>query len=245
MNEIANSSGPPGDREQSILSHLAELRSRILASVACVMLVFLALLPLSNSLYTFLALPLMQELGASTMIATQVASPVLAPFKLAFFVAIFISVPYLFYQVWAFVAPGLYLHERRLVWPLLVSSTVLFYAGMAFAYYLVFPVIFYFFTVTAPQGVTYMPDISSYLNFVLMMFFSFGVAFEIPIATVLLIKTGIVERKDLADKRRYVFLAAFVVGAVLTPSPDVLSQILLAGPIYLLFETGLLASRYI
>ncbi len=226
--------------EQSFVSHLRELRSRLMAALLCVLLVLLALMPFANELYLWLADPLLHHMTdtGATMIATEVASPFLAPFKLALFVAFFISAPYIFYQAWAFVAPGLYKNEQQLALPVLISSTLLFYFGIAFAYYVVFPLMFGFFTATAPAGVTVMTDISKYLDFVLKLFFAFGVAFEVPVATYLAVRTGITTRATLAEKRPYVIVAAFVVGMLLTP-PDVISQILLAVPVWFLFELGL------
>ena len=226
--------------EQSFVSHLKELRSRIMKTLLCVLVVLLALMPFSNELYLWLAEPLlyhMAETGA-TMIATEVASPFLAPFKLSLFVAVFISIPYIFYQAWAFVAPGLYQNEQQLALPVLVSSTLLFYFGIAFAYYVVFPLMFGFFTAIAPQGVTVMTDISKYLDFVLKLFFAFGAAFEVPVVTYLAVRSGVTTRANLAAKRPYVIVASFVLGMLLTP-PDVISQILLAVPVWLLFEVGL------
>ncbi len=231
------------DQPQSIISHLIELRTRLMHSLMCVLLVFLMLFYFANDIYEVLADPLMQHLPEGTgMIATDVASPFLAPFKLTLVVSIFVSIPYLFYQLWAFVAPGLYRHEKRLVMPLLVSSTLLFYLGITFAYVAVFPLIFGFFTSAAPDGVTVMTDISSYLNFVLKIFFAFGLAFEVPVATVLLVKTGLTSAQSLADKRPYIIVGSFVLGMLLTP-PDVVSQILLAVPVWLLYEVGLLFAR--
>lgn len=234
----------PDPTERPFVAHLIELRNRLLRTIACVFVVLLALMPVSNQLYGWLAEPLFAVLpGGGTMIATQVASPFLAPFKLTVFVAVMISVPYIFYQAWSFVAPGLYLHERRLALPLMVSSTVLFYTGVAFAYLVVFPLVFAFFTATAPEGVTIMTDISHYLDFVLMLFLAFGAAFEVPVATYLLVRTGITSVDDLAKKRPYIIVGAFVIGMLLTP-PDVISQTLLAVPMWFLFEIGLLLSRY-
>ncbi len=244
MSEAESANGPPQDQEQSILAHLVELRSRLVASVICVGVIFLCLAAFSNQLYTYLALPLLAHLEGGSMIATEVAAPFLAPFKLTLFVAVFIAVPYLFYQLWAFVAPGLYLNERRLVLPLLASSTFLFYAGVAFAYFAVFPLIFGFFTAVAPEGVTVMTDISRYLDFVLKLFLAFGIAFEVPIATFLLVRTGLASRESLASKRPYVIVGAFAAAMLMTP-PDVVSQILLAVPVWLLFESGLLFARFI
>lgn len=231
------------DQGQPLVAHLTELRDRLLRSLFMVLLIFLALSYFSKDIYAFLAAPLMQHLpSGASMIATEVASPFLAPFKLTLFVALFIAVPYLLYQAWAFVAPGLYRNERRLVMPLLVSSTLLFYAGMAFAYYVVFPLIFAFFTAVAPEGVTVMTDISRYLDFVLKLFFAFGVAFEVPIATLLLIRADVFSLEAVAAKRPYIIVGAFVVGMLLTP-PDVVSQCLLAFPVWFLFEAGILVAR--
>jgi len=234
---------PEEEQGQPLIAHLLELRERLLHSVLCVLLVFLGLFWFANDLYAWLARPLLEKLpeGAS-MIATEVAAPFLAPFKLTLVLAIFISVPFLLYQAWAFIAPGLYRHERRLVLPLLVSSTVLFYLGIAFAYFVVFPLIFAFFTSTAPSGVAVMTDISRYLDFVLKLFFAFGLAFEVPVAVFLLARTGVISADDLAAKRPYVVVGAFVIGMLLTP-PDIISQVLLAVPIWLLFELGLVMAR--
>jgi sec-independent protein translocase protein TatC len=233
----------PDPTQQTFVSHLIELRSRLLRALACVFIVLLALMPIANELYGWLAAPLMSLMpGGGTMIATEVASPFFAPFKLAMFVAVFISVPYIFFQAWAFVTPGLYLNERRLVLPLLVSSTLLFYAGVAFAYFVVFPLVFGFFTTVAPEGVTVMTDITHYLNFVLKMFLAFGAAFEVPVATFLLVRTGISSVASLQAKRPYIIVGAFVIAAILTP-PEPLSQVMLALPILLLFELGLLICR--
>ncbi|MHB1528147.1 MAG: twin-arginine translocase subunit TatC [Acidiferrobacteraceae bacterium] len=229
----------PAEAEGSFVSHLLELRTRVLRAATAVLIVFVALFPFADRLYLVLARPLMAVLphGAS-MIATDLPSTFLTPMKLALAVAFAITIPYILYQVWAFVAPGLYSHEKRLVVPLLVSSTALFYSGMAFAYFVIFPVVFRFFTKTAPPGVRVMTDIRSYLNFVFTLFFAFGIAFEIPVALVLLSATGIVNPATLAAKRRYVVLAIFVAAAILAP-PDAASMIMLALPMWLLFEIGL------
>ncbi|MFP6681737.1 MAG: twin-arginine translocase subunit TatC [Gammaproteobacteria bacterium] len=239
--EIAKDDDGLDRTEQSFVSHLRELRRRIMATLLCVLVVLLVLMPFANDLYLWLAEPLLHHMSdtGATMIATEVASPFLAPFKLALFVAIFISAPYIFYQAWAFVAPGLYKNEQQLALPVLISSTLLFYFGIAFAYYIVFPLMFGFFTAIAPEGVTVMTDISKYLDFVLKLFFAFGAAFEVPVATYLAVRTGITTRAALAAKRPYVIVAAFVVGMLLTP-PDIISQILLAVPVWLLFEVGLI-----
>jgi sec-independent protein translocase protein TatC len=229
--------------EQPFISHLIELRDRLIRSIVAVLLVFLALFPFSNDVYTYVAQPLMGQLPqGSSMIATEVAAPFLTPFRLALVAAVFLAMPYLLYQMWAFVAPGLYRHEKRLAVPLLVSSIVLFYLGAAFAYYVVFPLIFAFFIATAPEGVAVMTDISKYLDFVLTLFFAFGLAFEIPIATILLVAAGWVTTEQLTGKRPYVIVGAFVIGMFLTP-PDVFSQTLLAVPMWMLFEAGIFASR--
>jgi len=230
-------------REMPLVAHLAELRDRLLRIVLAVALVFLALVPFSQELYTWLAQPLMVHLPEGTsMIATRVASPFLTPFKLTLVAAVMLAIPYIFHQIWGFVAPGLYRNERRLVLPLLVSSTVLFYLGVAFAYFVVLPVVFQFLTGVAPEGVAVMTDITEYLDFVLKMFFAFGLAFEVPVATVLLVRAGVVTPDDLAAKRPYIIVGAFVVGMLLTP-PDVISQSLLAVPMLLLFELGLFFAR--
>ncbi|MFZ5492894.1 MAG: twin-arginine translocase subunit TatC [Pseudomonadota bacterium] len=229
---------PESAPAQSLISHLLELRSRLLRSVAAVVLCMVALLPFANRLYALLAKPMLASLpqGAS-MIATGVAAPFMVPFKFAAMLAVYLAVPYVLYQVWAFVAPGLYRRERAFAVPLLVSSVVLFYTGMAFAYFLVFPVVLGFFASAAPAGVLVMTDVSSYLDFVLTLFLAFGVAFEVPVIVVLLVLVGFVDVATLRRARPYVVVGAFVVGMVLTP-PDMFSQTLLALPICLLFEIG-------
>ncbi len=236
---------PNDGKAGTLLSHLVELRSRLLKSVAAVLVLFMGFAPFANDLYTVVAAPLMRHLGdGASMIATQVASPFLTPFKLSLVLAIFASMPVILYQLWAFVAPGLYSQERRFAIPMLLSSILLFYAGMAFAYFIVFPLMFGFFTAVAPTGVTVMTDITHYLDFVLMLFFAFGLAFEVPIATVLAVWAGITTPYKMSRKRGYVFLGAFIAGMMLTP-PDVVSQILLAVPIYLLFEVGIIMARFV
>jgi len=232
------------ETEQPLLFHLIELRDRLLRVVLAVAVVFVVLLPFSNTLFSLLSGPLLAHMPENgSMIAIEVASPFLIPFKLTLFLALFIAVPYVLYQIWSFVAPGLYRHERRLVVPLLVSSTVLFYAGAAFAYFVVFPLVFAFFTAAAPDGVSVMTDISRYLDFVLTLFFAFGAAFEVPVFTVLLVWTGMTTQASLRQKRPYVIVGAFVAGMLLTP-PDVISQTLLAIPVWLLFELGLYFSGW-
>ncbi len=239
MAEPAQPEAPEG----SLISHLLELRDRLLRAVIAIALVFGALLPFTSDVYTLVAKPLMSVLPAgATMIATEVASPFLTPIKLTMAVAVVITIPFLLYQLWGFVAPGLYRHERRLVLPLLVSSTVLFYGGMAFAYFVVFPMAFGFFVHALPPGVTMMTDIRSYLDFVFSMFFAFGIAFEVPVAVVLLARMGVINPETLAGKRPYVILWAFIVAAVLTP-PDIFSQFFLAVPMIILFEIGLFVAR--
>jgi len=234
----------PGGQEQPLVSHLVELRDRLLRMLAAVLLGFLVLFPFANDIYIYVATPLMAQLPAGTsMIATQVASPFLTPFKLALVSAVFLAMPYLLFQLWSFVAPGLYSHEKQLAIPLLLSSILLFYLGMVFAYYAVFPLVFAFLTGTAPEGVAVMTDISHYLDFVLTLFFAFGIAFEIPIATILLVAAGITTPEDLGRKRPYLIVGVFVAGMLLTP-PDVISQTLLALPMWILFELGVLSSRF-
>ncbi|WP_323897599.1 twin-arginine translocase subunit TatC [Aeromonas veronii] len=230
--------------EQPLISHLVELRTRLLRSITAILVVFLALIYFSNNIYDFVAQPLLSQLPEGTsMIATDVATPFLTPIKLTLVVSFFVAIPYLLYQAWAFIAPGLYQHERRLIMPLVVSSALLFYAGMAFAYYVVFPLVFGFFTSTAPAGVTVATDIASYLDFVLTLFFAFGVAFEIPVATILLCWTGVTTPQNLKEKRPYIVVGVFVVGMLLTP-PDVFSQTLLAIPMWALWEIGLFFARF-
>lgn len=232
-----------GGSEGTFISHLLELRNRVLYALVAVGVVFVGLVPFANKVYGLLAQPLLGVLpqGAS-MIATEVASPFLTPIRLTFAVALVVAVPVVLYQIWAFVAPGLYRHEKRVAIPLLFSSIFLFYAGMAFAYFIVFPVAFGFFAHSAPEGVVMMTDIKAYLDFVFSMFFAFGLAFEIPVAVVILSHMGIVDPESLAAKRSYIIVGAFVMSAILTP-PDVFSQVLLAFPTILLFEIGLFFAR--
>jgi sec-independent protein translocase protein TatC len=233
------------DQPLPLVAHLTELRDRLLRSLLAVLIVFICLFPFANEIYAFVSQPLRQLLpeGAS-MIATEVASPFLTPFKLTLVAAIFIAIPYILYQAWSFVAPGMYKHEKRFAIPLLVSSVALFYAGAAFAYYVVFPLIFAFFTSIGPEDITIMTDINSYLSFVLKLFFAFGIAFEIPIVAILLIWAGITTPDDLARKRPYIIVGCFVFGMLLTP-PDIISQSLLAIPMWILFELGVFFGRLI
>lgn len=233
------------DEQQPLISHLVELRDRLLRSVLAVLVIAACLFPFANDLYLFLSDPLLKHLPeTSSMIATEVASPFLTPFKLTLSTAIMLAVPVLLYQMWAFIAPGLYAHERKLVFPLLFASTMLFFLGVMFAFYVVFPLVFGFLTQAAPEGVEVMTDISSYLDFVLKLFFAFGLAFEVPIATVLLVWSGASTVESLREKRPYVIVGAFVIGMLLTP-PDVISQTLLALPVWLLFELGLISARWL
>ena len=235
----------PGGAEGSLITHLLELRDRLLYSVIAIGVVFGALLPFTSDVYTLVAKPLIGVLPVGAgMIATEVASPFLTPIKLTLAVAVVITIPFLLYQLWAFVAPGLYRHEQQLVMPLLVSSTLLFYGGMAFAYFVVFPMAFGFFVHALPPGVTMMTDIRSYLDFVFSMFFAFGISFEVPVAVILLARMGVVDPYMLSQKRPYVILWAFIVAAVITP-PDIFSQFFLAVPMILLFEVGLFFARRI
>jgi sec-independent protein translocase protein TatC len=231
---------PDSDQEMPLVSHLTELRTRLLRIVAAIFLLFAGLFYFSQDIYALVAAPLRAYLPAgATMIATGVASPFLTPFKLTLMVALFLAIPIILHQIWGFIAPGLYKHEKRIAVPLLVSSILLFYGGMAFAYFVVFPIMFGFFASVTPEGVEMMTDIGQYLDFVLTLFFAFGVAFEIPIATFLLIWVGLVDVATLRKSRPYVVVGCFIVGMVLTP-PDVFSQTLLAVPMWMLFETGLL-----
>jgi sec-independent protein translocase protein TatC len=228
--------------EGTLLSHLIELRTRLLRMVLAVLVVFIGLLPWADDIFARVSEPLREVLPGGQMIATQVASPLLTPFKLTFFAALFVAMPVVLYQIWAFVAPGLYRKEKRFAMPLLASSIVLFYLGIAFAYYVVFPLMFNFFTSIAPEGVEVQTDISQFLDFITTIFFAFGLAFEVPIATVLVVWTGLTTPKKLGGARPYVFLGAFVIGMFLTP-PDMISQTLLAVPVYLLYEVGILMSK--
>ena len=232
------------EHDAPFVSHLIELRDRLLRTVLVILAIFICLFPFANDIYRYVADPLMAVLPEGTsMIATQVASPFLTPFKLSLIAAVFLAIPFILHQLWAFVAPGLYQHERRLAMPLLASSIALFYLGMAFAYFVVFPLVFGFLTSIAPEGVAVMTDITAYLDFVLALFFAFGLAFEVPIATIILVWAGVTTPASLASKRPYVIVGAFIVGMLLTP-PDIISQTLLALPMWVLFELGVLLSRF-
>lgn len=244
MTKAAPNSSPEGGNEQPFISHLVELRDRLLRVVLVVVVVFLMLVPFADWLFTQLAGPLIRQLPVgSKLIAIDVASPFFTPFKLALVLSVFAAMPYILYQAWAFIAPGLYQHERKRVYPLVISSTLLFYLGAAFAYFVVFPLVFGFLTQTAPSGVEVQTDISRYLDFVLTLFFAFGLAFEVPVATVVLVWTGAVTPEALRAKRAYIIVGAFVIGMFLTP-PDIISQTLLAVPMWLLFEVGVFMSKY-
>ena len=233
------------DQPQPLVAHLTELRDKLLRALLAILVVFIGLFPFANEIYAFVSKPLREILpeGAS-MIATEVASPFLTPFKLTLVAAIFLAIPYVLYQVWSFIAPGMYRHEKRFAIPLLVSSILLFYGGAAFAYYVVFPLIFAFFTSVGPEDITIMTDINRYLDFVLKLFFAFGLAFEIPIVAVLLIWAGITTPDELAKKRPYIVVGCFIFGMLLTP-PDIISQSLLAIPMWILFELGVFLGRFI
>lgn len=227
---------------QNFIAHLIELRNRLLNSMVAVLLVFLCLFPWAADLYTLLAQPLLSKLPkGGQMIATDVTTPFFVPLKVAMMAAFLIALPYILYQVWRFVAPGLYAHEKRWVFPLVAASVLLFFSGMAFAYFVVFPVVFGFITASAPQGVAVMTDIDKYLSFVLSMFMAFGVTFQVPIAVILLVRMGVVTTAKLREIRPYVIVGAFVVGAIFTP-PDVVSQFMLAMPLWILYEAGIVVA---
>lgn len=231
--------------QDTFISHLVELRDRLLRAILAVIVVFLCLFPWARDLYAILAKPLIAALPAGgQMIATDVVGVFLVPVKVAFLVAFVVALPFVLYQVWAFVAPGLYMHEKRLVAPLVVASTVLFVIGMSFAYFLVFPVVFRFMASIAPEGVAWMTDIDKYLSFALTTFVAFGVTFEVPVAVIVLVRVGVVSIEKLKEIRPYVIVGAFVIGAVFTP-PDVISQVMLAVPLWLLYEIGIVVARMV
>ena len=240
--KIEHPQDPEDLEEGTLLSHLVELRSRLLKIVFSVLSIFIILIPWASDIFALVSNPLRDVLPGGQMIATQVASPLLTPFKLTFFSALFIGMPVVLYQIWAFVAPGLYKNEKQFAMPLLGSSILLFYLGIAFAYFIVFPLMFNFFTSIAPDGVEVQTDISLFLDFITTIFFAFGLAFEVPIATVLIVWTGLTTPEKLGKARPYVFLGAFVLGMFLTP-PDMISQTLLAVPVYLLYEVGIIMSK--
>lgn len=233
------------DTSDTFISHLIELRDRLLRIVAGIVLTFICLFPFANKIYSLLASPLLSQLPqGGQMIATAVTTPFFVPMKVAMLAAFVISLPYTLYQIWAFIAPGLYQHEKRFAAPMVVLSTLLFLIGMAFAYFLVFPVVFGFIAGTAPEGVAVMTDIGNYLDFVITLFLAFGIAFEVPVAVVILVRMGMVNVATLKEIRSYVIVGAFVAGAILTP-PDVISQFMLAVPLWLLYEAGILAAGFL
>jgi sec-independent protein translocase protein TatC len=238
-------SEPEMEQEQGLFSHLLELRTRLIKAILAVVVVLVALVPFANHLYALLAEPLVARLPQGAhLIATEVASPFITPLKLAFYTALFIAMPVVLYQLWSFVSPGLYKHEKRLARPLLVAALVLFYMGCAFAYFLVLPAAFRFLTAVTPQGVEMMTDITHYLDFVMLMFFAFGLCFEVPVAVVILAAVGVVDLDKLRKGRRYALVGAFAIAAVVTP-PDITSMIMLAIPMCLLYEVGVLAVRWL
>jgi sec-independent protein translocase protein TatC len=229
---------------ENFIAHLIELRKRLLNSAIALLLIFICLVPFAGRLYALLARPLLSKLPkGGQMIATEVTTPFLVPLKVALMTSFMIALPYILYQIWRFVAPGLYAHEKRLVVPLIVSSTLLFFCGMAFAYFIVFPIVFGFVTASAPQGVAVMTDIDKYLSFVLTMFVAFGVTFQVPVAVVMLVRFEVVTIAKLKEYRPYVIVGSFVVGAIFTP-PDVVSQFMLAMPLWLLYEAGIIVARW-
>lgn len=230
---------------ENFIAHLIELRKRLLNSAVALLLIFICLVPFASRLYALLARPLLSKLPkGGQMIATEVTTPFLVPLKVALMTSFMIALPYILYQVWRFVAPGLYAHEKRLVVPLIVSSTLLFFCGMAFAYFIVFPIVFGFVTASAPQGVAVMTDIDKYLSFVLTMFVAFGVTFQVPVAVVMLVRFEVITIAKLKEYRPYVVVGSFVVGAIFTP-PDVVSQFMLAMPLWLLYEAGIVVARWV
>lgn len=242
MSQTEQSTGQSSEKDMPLIAHLLELRDRLLKMVLAVIVVFAGLIYWANDIYLILSAPLMAHLPEnSNMIATDIISPFLTPFKMTAVLSVFVAMPYILHQAWGFVSPGLYRHEKRFAYPLLFSSIVLFYSGLAFAYFVVFPLAWAFLTAAGPEGIQVLPDISSYLDIVLKMFFAFGVAFEIPVATILMVWSGLTTVEDLKKKRPYVIVGVFVAGMLLTP-PDVISQILLAVPMWILFELGLIFS---
>lgn len=242
---MSDSALPPNDKEMTLVQHLLDLKTSLTRGILAIIVFFLVLFPFANEIYVYISEPLTRYLPTDTsMIATGVASPFLTPFKLSFVLAIYLAMPFLLYQLWRFIAPALYTHEKQLVAPILFFSSFLFYAGGAFAYYVVFPLVFGFLSTAAPEGVTVATDIAAYLDFVIKMFFAFGMAFEVPIVTVLLILTGMTRPEKLSHARPYIIVGAFIIGMLLTP-PDIISQTLLAVPMWLLFELGLIVGAYV
>ncbi|MBT7438393.1 MAG: twin-arginine translocase subunit TatC [Thiotrichales bacterium] len=229
--------------KMSLVKHLVELRGALLRSVIAIVIFFLVLFPFADEIYTFIAAPIVQAIPGSNLIAIGVISPFLTPLKMSLILAIYIAMPYLLYQLWMFAAPALYKHEKKLILPLVISSTILFYTGLLFSFYIVFPVIFNFLSSVGPSSVDFAPDIQYYLDFILKVSFAFGVAFEVPIATILFIMLGITTAERLKKNRAYIIVGSFILGMILTP-PDIISQFLIAIPIWLLFETGLICSKF-
>jgi len=229
--------------KMSLVKHLVELRGALLRSVIAIVIFFLVLFPFADEIYTFIAAPIVQAIPGSNLIAIGVISPFLTPLKMSLILAIYIAMPYLLYQSWMFAAPALYKHEKKLILPLVISSTILFYTGLLFSFYIVFPVIFNFLSSVGPSSVDFAPDIQYYLDFILKVSFAFGVAFEVPIATILFIMFGITTAERLKKNRAYIIVGSFILGMILTP-PDIISQFLIAIPIWLLFETGLICSKF-
>ena len=229
--------------KMSLVKHLVELRGALLRSVIAIVIFFLVLFPFADEIYTFIAAPIVQAIPGSNLIAIGVISPFLTPLKMSLILAIYIAMPYLLYQLWMFAAPALYKHEKKLILPLVISSTILFYTGLLFSFYIVFPVIFNFLSSVGPSSVDFAPDIQYYLDFILKVSFAFGVAFEVPIATILFIMFGITTAERLKKNRAYIIVGSFILGMILTP-PDIISQFLIAIPIWLLFETGLICSKF-
>ena len=230
-------------KKMPIVQHLVELRSALLRSVIAIVIFFLMLFPFANEIYTFIAAPIVQAIPGSNLIAIGVISPFLTPLKMSLILAVYIAMPYLLYQIWIFAAPALYRHEKKLILPLVVSSALLFYTGLLFSFYIVFPVIFNFLSSVGPSSVDFAPDIQYYLDFILKVSFAFGVAFEVPIATILLIMFGVTTAEKLKKNRAYIIIGSFVLGMILTP-PDIISQFLIAIPMWLLFEAGLIFSAF-
>ncbi len=240
-----SASPKPQTTTETFVAHLIELRNRLLHSVVALLLVFICLFPWASDLYALLAQPLLAKLPkGGQMIATDVTTPFFVPLKVAMMAAFLIALPYILYQIWRFVAPGLYAHEKRLVWPLIVASTALFFCGMAFAYFVVFPVVFGFITASAPQGVAVMTDIDKYLSFVIGMFMAFGITFQVPVAVILIVRMGFVSVEKLREIRPYVIVGAFILGAIFTP-PDIVSQFMLAIPLWLLYEAGIIVAGWV
>lgn len=243
MSDLATHSSPEPEKSQKLIHHLVELRRRLLNCVYIIVTVFAIFFYFSNSIFELIARPLLLQFSNTVpMITTAITGTFVAPLKLTFFLSLFVAMPFIFYQIWRFLAPGLYKKERIVIWPLLLFSTLLFYLGMVFAYFVVFPLLFKFFIAIAPHSVAVTPDIGSFIDLVLKLFFAFGLCFEVPVVTIVLITAGVISLESVKEKRPYVFVGSFILGMLLTP-PDVISQILLALPLYLLFELGIIVSK--